>query len=67
MGRGRPSPKLPDAYDLILYFDKTRQRILWNMWDGSSSPSGADQPRKIIFWKEFYYCDYYLLDAQSTI
>lgn len=65
-GPGATVPALADAYDLVFYFDKTRQPILWEMWDGKLVPFGSDAPRADYGWKEYYYCDYYLLDRHKT-
>jgi hypothetical protein len=64
-GPGSHIPELSAAYDLTFYFDKTRQPILWEMWDGKMVPFGRDTPKKDYYWKEYYYCDYYLLDRQK--
>ncbi len=64
-GAGAAVPELADLYDLVFYFDKTRQPILWDMWDGKLVPFGCDEPKQDYGWKEYYYCDYYLLDRQK--
>lgn len=64
-GAGSAIPELCDSYDLIFYFDKTRQPILWEMWDGKLVPFGWDKSKPDYGWKEYYYCDYYLLDRQK--
>ena len=64
-GSGAAVPELADAYDVRFYFDKTRQPILWEMWDGKLVPFGWDVPKADYGWKEYYYCDYYLLDRQK--
>ncbi|HLH57111.1 MAG TPA: hypothetical protein VKY92_26265 [Verrucomicrobiae bacterium] len=64
-GPGASVPELNDSYDLRFYFDKTRQPILWEMWDGKLIPFGWDEPDRNYGWKEYYYCDYYLLDRQK--
>ena len=64
-GAGAAVEELNDVYDLIFYFDKTRQPILWEMWDGKLVPFGRNKPDPDYFWKEYYYCDYYLLDHQK--
>ncbi|MCL2665083.1 MAG: hypothetical protein FWE82_05670 [Defluviitaleaceae bacterium] len=53
-------------FDLIVYFDKTRQPLLWQMWDGKLVPFGGTEPDAGYHWKEYYYCDYYLLDRQKN-
>lgn len=58
-------PGLDAAYGLVAYFDKTRQPLLWEMWDGKLVPFGQDTPQADYAWKEYYYCDYYLLDRQK--
>lgn len=65
-GPGAAIAELADQYDLVFFFDKTRQPILWSMWDGKLVPFGASEPKKDYYWKEYYYCDYYLLDAQKN-
>jgi hypothetical protein len=64
-GCGAASHLLEDNIDLVVYFDKTRQCILWQMWDGKLVPLGLDEPDIKYHWKEYYYCDYYLLDRQK--
>ncbi len=64
-GAGAAVPELCESYDLRFYFDKTRQPILWEMWDGKLIPFGWDKPNPDYGWKEYYYCDYYLLDRQK--
>ena len=64
-GCGSAIPELAEQIDLIFYFDKTRQPLLWEMWDGKLVPFGEKSPKADYFWKEYYYCDYYLLDKQK--
>jgi len=64
-GAGAAIPELSDSYDLRFYFDKTTQPILWEMWDGKLIPFGWSKPNDQYSWKEYYYCDYYLLDRQK--
>ncbi len=64
-GCGAAIPELAGCFDLVFYFDKTRQPILWEMWDGKLVPFGCDAPDRDYFWKSYYYCDYYLLDRQK--
>jgi len=66
-GAGCALAELLKQYDLCFYFDKTRQPILWEMWDGKLTPFGYSEPKKDYFWKEYYYCDYYLLDRQKEL
>jgi hypothetical protein len=64
-GSGAAISELADAYDLVFYFDMTNQPMLWKMWDGNLIPFGHDTPPKDYGWKEFLYCDYYLLLRQK--
>jgi hypothetical protein len=64
-GAGAAIPELQKSYDLQFYFDKTRQPILWEMWDGKLVPFGWNEPDVNYGWKDYYYCDYHLLDRQK--
>jgi hypothetical protein len=64
-GPGSAIPELSDLYDLRFYFDTTKQSVLWKMWGGELVPFGAAKPRKDYWWKEYYYCDFYLLNEQK--
>ena len=62
---GAAIPGLIESYDLVFYFEKTHQTVLWLMWDGKLVPFGREAADRDYFWKEFYYCDYYLLLRQK--
>lgn len=64
-GPGAAVEALDEMLDLRFYFDVTRQPLLWQMWDGKLVPFGASEPDPDYFWKEYYYCDFYLLDRQK--
>ena len=64
-GYGAAVPELYDGYARTFYFDKTRQPMLWQMWDGQLIPFAAEQPKAEYGWKEYYYCDYFLLHFQK--
>ncbi len=64
-GYGAAIPELFDGYDKTIYFDKTRQPMLWQMWDGKLIPFASDAPSANYGWKEYYYCDYFLLHFQK--
>jgi hypothetical protein len=64
-GPGAAIPELNDSYDLRFYFDKTRQPILWDLWDGKLIPFGCKEADPSYRWKDYYYCDYHLLDRQK--
>jgi hypothetical protein len=58
-------PELFDIYGKVFYCDKTRQPLLWQMWDGKLIPFAHEAPDVNYEWKEYYYCDYYLLHYQK--
>ncbi|GHV00398.1 hypothetical protein FACS1894211_07600 [Clostridia bacterium] len=60
-GPGSTAGRLKDCYSLQYYFEITRQPLLWKMWDGKLTPLAARAPSADYGWKEYYYCDYYLL------
>lgn len=64
-GCGSSAPSVSMLYDLRLYFDTTKQSVLWNMWGGNLVPFGFEGPKKDYWWKEYYYCDFYLLNEQK--
>lgn len=64
-GCGAAIPELFDHYAKTVYLDKTRQPLLWQMWDGKLAPFGSDEPKENYNWKEYYYCDFYLLHFQK--
>lgn len=64
-GPGSAAPGLCGDFDLIFYFDKTRQPVLWQMWDGKLVPLGHTEPNLEYGWKEYYYNDYHMLDHQK--
>lgn len=63
-GYGSALPELFEEYDIRFYADMTQQQLLWQMWDGELMPFGENKPRN-YFWKEYYYCDYFLLHHQK--
>jgi hypothetical protein len=64
-GPGSAVPALSEAYDIRVYFDTTKQSVLWKMWGGELVPFGQSEPKKEYWWKEYYYCDFYLLNEQK--
>ena len=58
-------PEIADYINIKFYFDYTRQPLLWKMWEGGLVPFGYDIPKKEYNWKEYYYCDFYLLEHQK--
>ena len=65
-GYGASAPAVEKYTDIIIYFDITRQPVLWKMWDKKLVPFGRSTPDTEYGWKEYYYCDYYLLDRQKS-
>jgi hypothetical protein len=64
-GPGAAFPELFSSYGKVFYCDKTRQPLLWQMWDGKLIPFAHEEPDSGYEWKEYYYCDYYLLHFQK--
>lgn len=64
-GCGAATVLLDPQPDVIVYCDKTRQPILWQMWEGKLVPFGSDKPDPGYGWKEYYYSDYHMLDHQK--
>ena len=64
-GCGAATSTLAEYIDFIAYFDITRQPVLWKMWEKELVPFGRNSPDREYGWKEYYYCDYYLLDRQK--
>ncbi|MDD5599245.1 MAG: hypothetical protein PHV82_14965, partial [Victivallaceae bacterium] len=64
-GCGAGVPELNELYDLRIYFDKPRQPVLWEMWAGRLIPFGESAPDRHYQWKDYYYCDHYLLERQK--
>ena len=60
-GYGSSISELKDVSDIRFYADMTQQQLLWKMWDGQLIPFGREEVDKEYFWKEYYYCDFYLL------
>lgn len=60
-GYGSATENLIECMDTVIYFDKTMQSMQWQMWDGEMIPFGMDKPDDTYNWKEFNYCDFYLL------
>jgi hypothetical protein len=65
VGPGAAVADLEDLYDLRIYADFTMQPLLWQMWDGKLVVFGSDEPATHYSWKQYYYCDFYLLLRQK--
>ena len=66
-GPGSAIPELNGLFDLRFYFDTTKQSVLWKMWGGELIPFGQYEPKSDYWWKEYYYCDFYLLNEQKHV
>jgi hypothetical protein len=65
LGPGSACPLLAEKAGLVAYADFTMQPTLWQMWGGELVPLGQDDPDKGYSWKQYYYCDFYLLLRQK--
>ncbi len=65
IGPGAAVPEVAGAYDLRFYADFTMQPMLWQMWEGKLVTFGLTAPTPGYAWKEYYYCDFYLLLRQK--
>ena len=64
-GPGAACPALADAAGKVVYCDFTMQPLLWQMWDGKMVPFEQDAPQPDFNWKQYYYCDFYILLHQK--
>ena len=64
-GPGAACPALADAAGKVVYCDFTMQPLLWQMWDGRMVPFERDAPQPDFNWKQYYYCDFYILLHQK--
>ncbi len=65
-GLGAACEYLRDKYECIVFADITREPMLWQMWDGKLVPFGTDAPSTDYMWKEYYYCDFYMLNNHKN-
>jgi hypothetical protein len=65
LGPGSACPLLAEKAGLVAYADFTMQPTLWQMWGGELVPLGQEDPDKGYSWKQYYYCDFYLLLRQK--
>jgi len=65
LGPGAAFPELAGEGGLVAYADFTMQPLLWQMWGGDLVPFGRDEADKDYAWKQYYYCDFYLLLRQK--
>ena len=50
---------------VLAYLDHTADPMLWKMWTGNLVPFGSTVPRADYCWKEYYYCDFYVLQRHK--
>lgn|GEM_PF-423485 len=65
LGPGAAAPALADHAGLVAYADFTMQPLLWQLWGGELVPFESDKADAEYFWKQYYYCDFYLLLRQK--
>ncbi len=65
-GSGAACAQLVDLYETIVFADITRAPMLWQMWDGVLVPFGSEEPKTDYMWKEYYYCDFYMLNNHKN-
>lgn len=64
-GPGAAVPELAEHSGLVAYADFTMQPTLWQMWGGELVPFGCKEADREYGWKQYYYCDFYLLLRQK--
>lgn len=50
--------------EITVYCDHTADPMLWKMWTGSLIPFETESPRQ-YGWKEYYYCDFYIMQRHK--
>jgi hypothetical protein len=65
LGPGAAVPELCATGGLVAYADFTMQPMLWQMWGSELVPFGCEEPDATYSWKQYYYCDFYLLLRQK--
>lgn len=65
-GTGAACETLVENYECIVFADITREPMLWQMWDGKLVPFGQTEPSTDYMWKEYYYCDFYILNNHKN-
>lgn len=65
LGPGAACLALAEKAALVAYADFTMQPTLWQMWGGELVPLGQEEADKSYSWKQYYYCDFYLLLRQK--
>ena len=53
------------APSFFVYLDHTADPMLWKMWTGQLIPFDSTEPRKDYGWKEYYYCDFYIMQRHK--
>ncbi len=61
VGNGAVQPSLRGVIDRVVYAEMTVEPMMWQMWDGVLRPFGRNEPKTDYWWKEYYYCDFYIL------
>jgi len=66
-GYGSAAAPFRPYLDKVVYFDKTLQTMLWQLWDGKLIPFGLTAPDDNYNWKEYYYNDFHLLYRHKKV
>ncbi len=61
LGPGAAIEELRACGGVVVYADFTMQPLLWQMWGGGLVPFGNEIADAQYLWKQYYYCDFYLL------
>ncbi len=64
-GPGAACPSLSANGARVIYCDFTMQPMLWQMWGGRLVPFERAEPQQDFNWKQYYYCDFYILLHQK--
>jgi len=64
-GPGAAAPGFRSAGGCCVYVDYTMQPMLWKMWGDELIPFEQTGPQAGFNWKQYYYCDFYILLHQK--
>jgi hypothetical protein len=64
-GPGAACPLLAGTGGKVVYCDFTMQPMLWQMWGGQLVPFERMTAQPDFNWKQYYYCDFYILLHQK--
>jgi len=61
IGNGAVHSSLRSVIDRVAYAEMTVEPMMWQMWDGRLHSFGCTSAKTDYWWKEYYYCDFYIL------